>query len=139
MSENVSRKVGRPRKTVGDEGKTAACPRGTARAGKRAGATNAKGKAKSEKTLSDKELQEKKEAREQARRDDNIAVGICPFFKNDRGCGRVSCEGANFHFPDKEARREFVYQFCAHSEGYKACPLQIALNHYYERKYDHYE
>ncbi len=75
------------------------------------------------------------EMREKARRDENIAVGICPFYKQDRGCGRLSCEGANFHFPDKEARREYVYRLCAHPEGYKSCPLREALEHYYERKY----
>ena len=139
MSESVKRKVGRPRKTVDGGEKNAACPRGTAKAGKRVASAKEKDKNSRKKALSNKDTKEKKEILEQARRDDNAAVGICPFFKNDRGCGRVSCEGANFHFPDKEARREFVYQFCAHPEGYKTCPLQVALNHYYERKYDHHE
>ncbi len=78
---------------------------------------------------------EEVEMREKAKRDENIAVGICPFYRQDRGDGRLSCEGANFHFPDKEARREYVYRLCAHPEGYKSCPLQEALEHYYERKY----
>lgn len=120
-------KVGRPKKsTVGGRKKTTAAKGKT---GKQ------KGRGRSEKTLSEKELKAKQAAAEEARREENIAVGICPFFKSDRECGRVSCEGANFHFPDKEARREFVYRFCAHPDGYKECPLQTTLNHYYERKY----
>ena len=82
---------------------------------------------------------EEVEAADLARREENITIGICPFFKQDRGKGCVSCEGANFHFPDLEARREYVYRFCADPKGYKDCPLQIALEHHYERKYAHYE
>lgn len=82
---------------------------------------------------------EAKEAVRVAKKEENIAIGICPFYKQDRGCGRLSCEGANFRFPDVEARREFVYRFCAHPEGYKDCPLRIMLEHYYERKYASHE
>ena len=63
---------------------------------------------------------------------------ICPYFKRDRGGGRVLCEGASFKFPDNLARREYLYRFCAHPVGYKSCPLKVALDHYYERKYDHH-
>ena len=76
---------------------------------------------------------------DEARREENITIGICPFFKQDRGNGRVSCEGANFRFPDKEARREYVYRFCADTDGYKTCPLQVVLDHHYERKYASHE
>ena len=62
---------------------------------------------------------------------------VCPYFKRDRGGGRVVCEGASFKFPDKLSRREYLYRFCAHPEGYKSCPLKVALDHYYERKYDY--
>jgi hypothetical protein len=68
----------------------------------------------------------------------DINVGLCPYFKRDRGNGRVSCEGASFRFPDRLARREYVYRFCAHPEGYKLCPLKVALDHYYERKYEYH-
>jgi hypothetical protein len=68
----------------------------------------------------------------------DINIGICPYFKRDRGNGRVSCEGASFRFPDRLARREYLYRFCAHPEGYKLCPLKVALDHYYERKYDYH-
>lgn len=68
-----------------------------------------------------------------------VTVGICPYFRQDRGQGRVSCEGAAFRFPDKLARREYVYRFCAHPEGYKDCPLKITMDHFYERKYTYHE
>ena len=61
--------------------------------------------------------------------------GICPYFMRDRGKGVVYCECAKFKFPDKGSRREIVYRFCAHPEGYKACMIKQALDHYYERKY----
>ena len=63
---------------------------------------------------------------------------VCPYFKRDRGDGRISCEGASFKFPDNLARREYLYRFCAHPTGYKNCPLKVALDHYYERKYDYH-
>ena len=68
-----------------------------------------------------------------------VHVGICPYFKKDRGKGNIACEGANFHFPDLLARREFVYRFCAHPQGYKTCALKIAMDHFYERKYTQHE
>lgn len=68
-----------------------------------------------------------------------LTVGICPYYKQDRGRGHVCCEGATFRFPDKLSRREYVYRFCAHPEGYKECPLKIALDHFYERKYTYHE
>lgn len=61
--------------------------------------------------------------------------GICPYFMRDRGQGRVCCECARFRFPDKESRREIVYRYCAHPNGYKVCMLKQALDHHYERKY----
>lgn len=68
----------------------------------------------------------------------DVNVGICPYFKRDRGKGRINCEGASFRFPDKLARREYLYRFCAHPSGYKICPLKVALDHHYERKYDYH-
>ena len=72
--------------------------------------------------------------------DDLIEQGaICPYFQRDRGQGLVYCECARFRFPDKEARREIVYTFCAHPVGYKTCPLKQAMDHFYERKYENIE
>ena len=66
-------------------------------------------------------------------------LGICPYYKKERGGGQMNCEGATFRFPDRLARREYVYGFCAHPEGYKMCPLKVAMDHFYERKYAYHE
>ena len=72
--------------------------------------------------------------------DDLIEQGaVCPYYQRDRGEGRVYCECARFRFPDKETRREIVYAFCAHPEGYKRCALKQAMDHFYERKYEKIE
>ncbi len=73
------------------------------------------------------------------RAQEEMQVGICPYFIRDRGKGLVYCECARFRFPDRMARREIVYRFCAHPTGYKSCALKQALDHYYERKYEHHE
>ena len=65
--------------------------------------------------------------------------GICPYFARERSPGVVSCECARLKFPDRDSRREIVYRYCAHPEGYKACMLKQALDHYYERKYERHE
>lgn len=66
-------------------------------------------------------------------------LGICPYFCRERSHGVVYCEGARLKFPDRDARREILYRFCAHPEGYKTCMLKQALDHYYERKYANHE
>lgn len=63
-------------------------------------------------------------------------VGICPYYQKDRGQGVIYCECAKFRFPDKIARREIVYGFCAHPEGYKQCALKQMMDRFYERKYE---
>ena len=65
--------------------------------------------------------------------------GICPYFTRERSHGVVTCECARLKFPDRKSRREIVYRFCAHPEGYKDCMLKQALDHYYERKYAQHE
>ena len=65
--------------------------------------------------------------------------GICPYFVRERSPDVVSCECARLKFPDRVSRREIVYRYCAHPEGYKACMLKQALDHYYERKYKRHE
>lgn len=71
-----------------------------------------------------------------AQEDVDYHVGICPYYMRDRGKGVVYCECAKFHFPDKQARREIVYGYCAHPEGYKRCALKQMLDGFYERKYE---
>ena len=65
--------------------------------------------------------------------------GICPYFTRERSHGVVTCECARLKFPDRKSRREVVYRYCAHPEGYKDCMLKQALDHYYERKYAKHE
>ena len=118
-----------------------ACSRSGSGAAQRRGRA---GRRKCERRDCPKKSLEKKENANSSRRasaikEENIAVGICPFFLQDRGNGRVSCEGASLKFPDREARREFVYRLCAHPEGYKECRMRLALEHYYERKYEDHE
>ena len=123
-----------------------ACPKGRgasdlrkARSGGHAGRRKSERSEKTKKVLKEKENSISSEEEARLIREENIAVGICPFFLQDRGNGRVSCEGASLKFPDKEARREFVYRLCAHPDGYKECRLRVALEHYYERKYEDHE
>lgn len=59
----------------------------------------------------------------------------CPFFKRDRGNGQIYCEACVFKCPDKEFRRELVYDHCAHPQGYKNCMIYAFLLHHYERKF----
>lgn len=66
-------------------------------------------------------------------------LGICPYYQRDRGKGVVYCECARFRFPDKVARREIVYGFCAHPTNYKKCALKQMMDHFYERKYNQIE
>ena len=144
MSEEKAKRVGR---SVGatsgavrpEAGATAKAARTSRRncAGVRKLERKESGKSKS--TLDEKKNSLSPEEAARLAREENIAVGICPFFLQDRGNGRVCCEGASLKFPDKEARREFVYRLCAHPEGYKECRMRLALEHYYERKYEDHE
>ncbi len=69
------------------------------------------------------------------RNEAEVCVGICPYYQRDRGNGVIYCECARFRFPDKLARREIIYGFCAHPENYKKCAIKQAMDHFYERKY----
>ncbi len=73
------------------------------------------------------------------REEEENREGLCPYYLRDRGGGVIYCECARFHFPDRKARREIVYTFCAHPDGYKRCVLKQAMDHYYERKYSRIE
>lgn len=59
----------------------------------------------------------------------------CPFFKRDRGNGKIYCEAAVFQCPDTEFRRDLLYGFCAHPEAFRGCMLFNMLMCYYERKF----
>lgn len=62
--------------------------------------------------------------------------GACPYFQKDKGDGYVYCECARFHFPDKQSRRDIVYKYCAHPDGYKVCAIKLTMDQFYERKYN---
>ena len=48
----------------------------------------------------------------------------------------VSCECARFKFPDRIARREIIYAFCAHPTAYNDCVFKRVMDkYYYERKF----
>ena len=58
--------------------------------------------------------------------------GECPYYRYEKA-GITHCECADLHFPDAEARREVLYNYCANAENYRKCPLHTAMEHYYER------
>ena len=63
-------------------------------------------------------------------------TGTCPYLLSEKGCTTIACEAAAFKFPDKIARREVIYGFCAHPEAYKNCFFkQVMDRFYYERKF----
>ena len=78
--------------------------------------------------------QEKREASVPAACEEQ-GEGICPYFMRDRGKMGLYCECARLKFPDRLARREIIYTYCGHPEGYKTCMLKQAMDHFYERKY----
>ena len=84
-----------------------------------------------------KEVRPKEESYAESRSES--CEGICPYFTRERSHGVVTCECARLKFPDRDSRREIVYRYCAHPEGYKACMLKQALDHYYERTYARHE
>lgn len=62
--------------------------------------------------------------------------GTCPYLQSMKDKKTVSCECAHFKFPDKIARREIIYAFCAHPSAYNDCFFKRAMDrYYYERKY----
>ena len=58
----------------------------------------------------------------------------CPYFKYEKQ-GTTHCECGDFIFPDKQARREIIYGYCAHPRNFERCMFYRALENYYERKY----
>lgn len=62
-------------------------------------------------------------------------IGMCPYIKDMRSLKRNVCECANFTFPDRKARREIVYKYCAHPDNWIECPLKKAMDGFYERKH----
>lgn len=61
-------------------------------------------------------------------------AGMCPYFRYEKA-GVTYCECGELHFPDRRARRDIVYAYCAHPSDYKRCPFKCALDGYYERSF----
>lgn len=57
----------------------------------------------------------------------------CPFFKKNEQL-RLQCEGGMVKFPDKEARTEYLTDYCANSINWNKCTICRNLENYYERK-----
>ena len=61
----------------------------------------------------------------------------CPFYIRERkyrGRYILNCEGGRIELPDNETRRTMVYRSCAHPDGWKNCPVAVALFDYYDRR-----
>ncbi len=61
-------------------------------------------------------------------------AGMCPYYRYEKA-GVTHCECGELRFPDRGARRDVVYGYCAHPTAYLKCPLKCALDGYYERRY----
>jgi hypothetical protein len=59
-------------------------------------------------------------------------AAMCPYFRYEKA-GVTHCECGELRFPDRKARREVLYRYCAHPTDYGACPLKRAMDGYYER------
>lgn len=62
-------------------------------------------------------------------------IVYCPFYRREKK-GAIFCEFGRLTPPDKEARDEIMLKYCASMRNYKKCPFCIALENYYERKYN---
>ena len=63
-------------------------------------------------------------------------AGTCPYLKKVSDGKNISCECAKFSFPDRIARRDLLYGFCAHPTEFKNCVLKQSMDkYYYERKF----
>ena len=59
-------------------------------------------------------------------------AGECPYYCYEKA-GVTYCECAQLRFPDRLARREVLYTYCASPEGFRRCPFKTAMDNYYER------
>lgn len=58
---------------------------------------------------------------------------ICPFYDRERE-GHIYCEGCRITPLDRRMRRDMVYSYCGHPEGFKRCSIYGVLMLYYERQ-----
>ena len=62
--------------------------------------------------------------------------GTCPYINEVGKEKRIVCECMKFSFPDKTAKREIIYGYCAHPTNWKECPFKKMMDNFYERKYN---
>ena len=62
--------------------------------------------------------------------------GVCPYIKELGKDKQLACECASFNFPDKGAKRDVIYGYCAHPDNWKECLFKKAMDNFYERKYN---
>lgn len=62
-------------------------------------------------------------------------AGECPYYMYEKA-GVTYCECAKMHFPDRLARRGFLYRYCAHPTNFRSCPFKLMMDNYYERRYE---
>ena len=60
---------------------------------------------------------------------------MCPYYRYEKR-GIMFCECGELKFPDRIARREIVYAYCAHPTNFEQCPFNRMLENYYERKFN---
>lgn len=57
----------------------------------------------------------------------------CPFFRKNDSL-KLLCEGGTIKFPDKDARKDYLTDYCANSINWHKCTICRNLENYYERK-----
>ena len=62
--------------------------------------------------------------------------GTCPYVNEVGKEKRIVCECMKFSFPDRKAKREIIYGYCAHPTNWKECPFKKMMDNFYERKYN---
>lgn len=61
----------------------------------------------------------------------------CPYWHKDKS-DRVTCEAGTVRFPDKQAREEYIKQFCAGRErSWEQCSLAQMMETYYKEISDY--
>lgn len=64
----------------------------------------------------------------------SIRAYTCPYFREETASGNIICEVGEIRFPDKIARRGYVYCLCAANPEWKNCSIAKMLTEFYERE-----
>ena len=65
---------------------------------------------------------------------DNSHIPYCPFYRKDT-VDKLYCEGGTIKLPDREAKREILFDVCAGEKSHKNCTLYKMLMNHYDREY----